>query len=148
MSLHPTSSSSSPLLQGQRPLPGLHQGLNLGPTVCLLEGTLSSTRDRERANIIKIIVKKRNGQKVGTLRPKLKFYLFQPEKRPYSKKFISIFSQEYIFFLISLQLDKIVQCKQCYPSKLFVYLILLPIVGNFISIFSQEYIYFFNFIAT
>ena len=111
MSLHPTFSSSSPLLQGQRLLPGLRQGLNLGPTVCLLEGTLSSTRDRERANIIKIIVKRRNGQKVGTLRPTLKFYLF-PLTRLTLKKgptqtILFQFSVKNYFFLISLQLRKL-----------------------------------------
>ena len=55
-------------------------------------------------------------------------YPNDPEKRAYSKKFISFFSQEY-FFLISLQPERIVQCKQCYLSKVFVYLISLPIVG-------------------
>ena len=64
--------------------------------------------------------------------PKLKFYLFpltRPTlKKPYSNNFISIFSQVY-FFQISLQPERIVQCKQCYLSKLFVYLIVLPIVG-------------------
>ena len=40
-------------------------------------------------------------------------YPTDPEKRPYSKNFISIFSQEY-FFLISLQPERIVQCKKYY----------------------------------
>ena len=68
-------------------------------------------------------------------------YPTNPEKRPYSNNFISIFSQE-LFFFNFIATEKIVQCKQCYLSRLFVYLILLPIVGNFISIFSQEYIFF------
>ena len=67
------------------------------------------------------------------IRPKLKFYFFpltRPtlKKRPCSKKNISIFSQEF-FFKIPLQTKRIVQCKQCYLRKLFVYLILLPLVG-------------------
>ena len=50
--------------------------------------------------------------------PKLKFYLLPLtrltlKKRPYSKKFISIFKQDF-FFKISLQAKTIVQCKQCY----------------------------------
>ena len=58
---------------------------------------------------------------------KLKFYLFpltRPtlKKSPYSKNFISIFSQDFFFnFIASLE--------KCHLSKLFVYLILLPIVG-------------------
>ena len=72
------------------------------------------------------------------LRPKLKFYLFpltRPtlKKGPYSKNFISIFSQEF-FFKISLQTKRIVQCNQCYLSKLFVYSIILPIVGLYIQL--------------
>ena len=55
-------------------------------------------------------------------------YSTDPEKRGYSKIFISIFSQEY-FFLISMQPERIIKCKQCYLSKLFVYIILLSIVG-------------------
>ena len=64
------------------------------------------------------------------LGPKLKFYSF-PLTRPTLKKgptqkFYFNF-QSRIFFKISLQPERIVQCNQCYLSKLFVYLILLPI---------------------
>ena len=64
--------------------------------------------------------------------PILKFYLFPLtpltlKKKPYSNFFFSIFSQDFFFNL--LQTERIVQCKQCYLTKLFVYLILLPIVG-------------------
>ena len=57
---------------------------------------------------------------IRVLGPKLKFYLF-PLPRPTLKKGptqkISFqFSVKNIFFLISLQYERIVQCKQCYLS--------------------------------
>ena len=58
---------------------------------------------------------------VSLTRPTLK-------KGPTQKFYFNFQSRIYIF-LISLQPESIVQCKQCYLSKLFVYLILLPIVG-------------------
>ena len=70
---------------------------------------------------------------VQSLRPKLQFYLF-PLTRPtlkkgHTQKSLFQFQSGIYLFLISLQPERIVQCKQCYLSKLFVYLILLPRVG-------------------
>ena len=67
-------------------------------------------------------------------RPKLKFYLFppyptDPEKKPLLKNLYFNFQSRIYFFWISLQTLRIVQCKQCYLSRLFVYLIWLPIIG-------------------
>ena len=66
--------------------------------------------------------------------PKLKFYLFPLtrttlKKKPLLKKILFQFLVKNYFFVISLQTFRIVQCKQCYLSRLFVYLILLPLVG-------------------
>ena len=59
------------------------------------------TKTRRLEAFIPCIIFENANSKVWALRPKLKFYLFpltptDPEKRPYSKKFISIFSQEFI----------------------------------------------------
>ena len=60
-------------------------------------------------------------------------YPTDPEKKALLKKNYFNF-QSRIFFLISLQPERIVQCKQCYLSKFFVYSILLPIVGLYSKI--------------
>ena len=65
-----------------------------------------------------------NGMRIG---PKLKFYLFpltRPtlKKRPYSKKIISIFSQELFFFNFIVNLENC-PMKQCYLSKLFYFIV-------------------------
>ena len=69
---------------------------------------------------------------VKMIRPKLKFNLFPLTrltlKKGPTQRIIFQFSVKN-FFLISLQTKRIVQCKQCCLSKLFVHLIILPIVG-------------------
>ena len=55
-------------------------------------------------------------------------YPTHPEKKALLKEFYFNF-QSRIFFFISFQTKRIVQCKQRYLSKLLVYLIILPIVG-------------------
>ena len=80
-----------------------------------------------------------NGMRIG---PKLKFYLFpltRPtlKKRPYSKKIISIFSQEFFFFNFivkvsngaKINLDKLRELSNVNSVILANCLILLPIVG-------------------
>ena len=70
--------------------------------------------------------------------PKIKFYLFpltRPtlKKRPYSKKIISIFSQDFsLNFIANLEtcLMQAVSSLKNILSKLFEYLILLPIEGG------------------
>ena len=72
------------------------------------------------------------------LRPKLKFYLFPLthstlKKRPYPKYFISIFSQELLFFKFHCKLsERIVQCKKCYISlkKIFLVFVNSLNIGN------------------
>ena len=65
------------------------------------------------------------------LRPKLKFYLFpltqQALKKGPTQKMLFKFSVKNIF-LNFIATRENCPCKQCYLSKLFVYLILLPIV--------------------